>query len=797
MLNLINILGLSLGVSVCLVIFLITSHELSYDNFHPSKERIYRIVGTTQFQDEEPRLLGYVPSPLPMRVREQITGIENVAGFYNYYAKVQVPQGLDKPKEFLPNSELPSPIVVAESSYFNIFQYEWLAGNKQTALSEPFKVVLTESATKNYFENENPESILGRVITYNDSLQVTISGVVKGWNKNTDFGFTDFISFPTVQNSFLKYNIDMESWGVWDYYSQAFIKLSPGVSTSQIETQFNQLVKDYFVGEQNSLQLQPLSDIHYNALYSDGYSRKAHLPTLYGLVGIAIFILLIAIINFINLSTAQSVRRSKEIGIRKVLGSSRFSLKMQFFSEIFILTALSIAISALMLVPILKAFQSYIPEGVIINPFDYKTWLFLGIILSVTTILAGFYPAKILSAFNPIRSLKGKAISGEHQSGWLRQSLIVFQFSISLIFIIGSIVANKQIHFMLNADMGFAKDAIINLRPGREESSEKKQLLAQRLQQIRGVNAVSLHRETPAAARHGGTSIKSIGSNGTGKEIISSFGFADALYLPLYQIKIVAGRNLAPSDTIREFVINVQTANALGFDKPEAALGQMVEVGISGKKGPIVGVVQDFHSQSFHEPIGPFFITSLTDAGQTISVKLDLGNNEEIGLNNAIASIENVWKDIFPDKPFNMTFFDEAIAGFYEKEQKTSKLINTAMGIAIFISCMGLFGLISFTTEQRKKEIGIRKVLGASITNIMLMMAKNLIFLILISLVIASPIAFYFSSQWLTDFVYRTSIDWWVFLLAGLSAVLIALFTISFHTFSAARANPVRNLSSE
>ena len=796
-LSLIHVIGLAIGISACLAIFLIARHELTYDKFHPDKARIYRIVGTTRFKDEAPENKGYVPSPLPMRIREQVTGFENVAGFYNYYAKVTVPQIGKESKEFESIPAKPSPIIVAEPFYFSIFQYQWLAGNSKTALSEPFKVVLTESTARKYFDNELPGNLIGRTIIYNDSLQLTVSGIIKDWKYNSDFGFTNFISFPTVQHSFLKNDIDMNSWGEWNYYSQAFVKLAPGVSPERIEAQFPKFVKNNLRSEGNSLQLQPLSDIHFNEEYEDGYSRKAHLSTLYGLMAVAIFILLIAVVNFINLSTAQSVNRSKEIGVRKVLGSSRSSLKVQFFGETFLLTLAAVTISLILLNPILAAFKTFIPEGVTLNLFAGYTWLFLLLVIIITTFLAGFYPAKIVSSYHPALSLKGQTLPGKNPKHHLRKSLVVFQFAISLVFIIGALIVGKQIHFMLNSDMGFDKNAIINLRPGREETPDKKILLAQKLKQIPGVTDVSLHAEPPAAERHGGTSIKSIGSNATGKEIISSFDFADHNYISLYGIKILAGRNLQPSDTLREFVINANAVTALGFKKPEDAIGQLVQVGISGKKGPVVGVMEDFHSKSFHEAISPFFITSTARASRTISIKLATDGKQVGYLKTALTAIEKLWKEIYPDKEFSINFFDETIAGFYKKEQKTAQLVNMAMIVAIIICSMGLFGLVSFTTQQRRKEIGIRKVLGASVANIAFMMSNELLVLVIIGLVIAAPVAYYFSGKWLENFAYRTTINWWLFLIAGIAAVLIALIAVSFQAIKAAIANPVKSLRTE
>lgn len=793
----INIIGLTVGISVCVVIFLITSYELNHDKFHADKERIYRIVGTKKFKDEPLQYMGYVPSPVPFKVREEVSGFEEVVGFYNYDAKIKIPQYNAEPKEFLPVKEIPSSIIVTEPSYFSLFHYQWLAGNKETALQEPFKVVLTESAGKKYFRDLPLTDILGKTVIYNDSLHLTVSGIVKDWQQNTDFGFTDFISMPTVQKSFLKNNIDLNSWGVWDYYSQTYVKLAPHVSPAQIEAQFPEFVKNNFKGENNNLQLQPLSEIHFNEAYEDGYSRKAHLPTLYALIGIAVFILIIAIVNFINLSTAQSFKRAKEIGVKKVLGGSRFSLNMQFYSEIFFLTAIATILSVILLIPVLNLFESFIPFGVVLHPFRTELWLFLFGVLALVTFLAGFYPARILSRYKPVNCLKGKLYSNGNHGGGLRKALIIFQFTVSIVLIIGALMVGKQMRYMLNTDMGFNKEAIINLSIGRENTPTNKLLLAEKLRQLSSVSSVSLHNESPLSERHGGTSIKSIGSNGTGKEILSSFEFADANYIDLYNIKLLAGRNLHVSDTLAEFLINPTAAKALGFSNPEDALGKPMQVGIGGKTAPVVGIINDFHSQSLHETISPFFITTNINTSRTISVKLAASEKNVGQLKSAIYDVENIWKQVYPNKELNMTFFDESIAALYEKEQKTSQLVDTAMGIAIIISCLGLFGLISFIAQQRKKEIGIRKVLGAGMTHIVFMISKDFMLLVIVALFIAGPIAFYFIRNWLDGFAYRVSISWWVFLMAGLVSLIITFLTIGIQTIKTATANPIKSLRTE
>ncbi|HZY36315.1 MAG TPA: FtsX-like permease family protein, partial [Mucilaginibacter sp.] len=415
-------------------------------------------------------------------------------------------------------------------------------------------------------------------------------------------------------------------------------------------------------------------------------------------------------------------------------------------------------------------------------------------IFIITSLLAGFYPARVLSSYLPALSLKGQGSAQSNHRGYLRKTLIVFQFSVSLVFIIGTLVVADQVNFVLNKDMGFNKDAIITVNADENNPIDQLNVFCNKVRELPNVKIVSRHQHTPAAQRHGGTFIEYKGAGGA--KIDASFDFCDENYVPLFGLKIVAGRNLSHSDTLKEYLVNETCAKALGFRNPADAVGKTVEIGMSDSKRQIVGVLKDFNSKSLHEDISPFFMCSIKGRERTVSMKLATGK----GISNfkaTIAQIQNAWKEVYPNDKFEYAFFDQTIAGFYDKEQKTAQLMNTAMLIAIFISCMGLFGLAMFTAQQRMKEIGIRKVLGASVAGIVSMLSRDFLVLILISLVIASPIAYYFMHVWLEDFAYRINISPWTFLLSGLAAILIALATVSFQAIKAAMANPVNSLRSE
>lgn len=795
----INVLGLSLGVCVCLIIYLIAAHEMSFDKFHSGGDRIYRVTGTFTHLNGDKSMCGCVPNPTAVTLRKQVRGVEAVAGFFIYDAHVTVPNGNKTPKHFeQPKSEMDNSIIIAEPQYFSIFRYQWLAGNAATALNEPFKVVLSEKEARRYFDDTPLERIVGSQVVYNDSLALTVSGIVKDWTANSDLDFKDFISYATIGSSFLRSMNQHEKWSNWDINNQVFVKLAKNVRPDQLNAVLSAFSKAYLKPDiaKPVAGLQPLSDIHFNHVISDVYSRKASLPTLYGLMAIAGFILLLAAINFINLSTAQSVRRAKEIGIRKVLGSTRKRLVFQVLVETLLLTLFAIGIALLAINPLLKLFQAFIPVGMHFTFTAPATLIFLGSIALVTTVLSGFYPARILSSYLPAVSLKGQGASIPSQRSWLRRSLVVFQFTISIVFIIGTLIIGKQIHYMLNKDMGFRKDAIVNIQTDWREPLSKKDFLAQKIKELPAVRMISISGNTPAAKMQNGTFLKY-----QKYEVESQLITADEQYLPMYDIRLVAGNNFRHSDTVNQLLVNETAARSLGFKTPEEALGRLAFIGMSDRPNsnqvfPIVGVVADFHSQSLHEAIQPLFLVPSSSWSKMINLRVDFGKDPQ-GFRTTMAAIEKIWKQVYPDRPFEYSFFDETIARFYEKDQMTGQIVNAAMAVAIFISCMGLFGLIAFSTEQRMKEIGIRKVLGATVSGITVMLCKDLVLLVFIATIVATPIAWFFMHRWLNDFPYRIHISWWIFLLAGLGATVIALVTISFKAVRAAVANPVKSLRSE
>ena len=805
----INILGLAIGVSACLVIFLLVSFELSFDNFHPDRERIYRITSGFKNPDGSAYYNAGLSAPMPSVIRQELTGIESLSAFFNWSAKVTIPNHKNDtknpPKTWKSDNFQDSPIIICEPQYFQIFQYKWLQGNPENALRTPNEVVLTEEKAEKYFGKIPLEQVMGKQLYYNDSLVVTVTGIVKSLPKNSDFKFGDFISFKSIIGKNRRGEFGLDQWTNTNGDSQALVKLTKGTSEASIN---KQLVK--FLGKHldkkdewsvgRSLSLQSLNNIHFNAEYGDSFSRQVHLPTLYALMGIAIFLLLIAAINFINLSTAQSIVRVKEIGVRKVLGSSRRSLIFQFLSETFVITSVAVLLSVLFVEPLLWAFSDFIPKTLTFNVLDPQVLGFLVLITVITSLLSGIYPAWIISSYTPVASLKNQVINGQSRTVFLRKALIIFQFTASQVFILGTIIVASQSKFMLNKDMGFKKDAIVYFQTDwKDTESNKKQVLINKLRQFSEIETVCLG-DPPAREGYSMTALKFFDGK---KEITTSVHqkSVDESYVQMYGLKIIAGRNLSHSDTLKEFLINEAYTKELGFKKPEQAIGKFINYySLDGKpmKFPIIGVLANFHFQSMHSNIKPLYM-SMNKYASNINVKIRSKGISPKNIEGILSKMKKVYNQVYPDNDqvFSPVFFDETFTNFYKKEQKFAQILNTATGIAIFISCMGLFGLVAFTTQRRTKEIGIRKVLGASVTQIVNLLSKDFLKLVILGIVIASPIAYWAMNKWLQDFAYRVEISWWIFALAGIVAIIIALLTVSYQSIKAALANPVKSLRTE
>jgi len=795
--SVINILGLTLGLCACLVIYNIVSYEFSFDRSYPDRDRIYRIGGRIRLDNGNGVINeSYgktIPAPAPDALRAEIPLIETLAGYYVYNAGVTIPYagGQNGPDNTSPVRLQPiSTIILAGKEYFDIFPHTWLAGSPAQSLSRPYSVVLTASRARDYFGDMPATRYINRELIYNDTLHVHVSGIIKDHEGNTGFPYTDFISFSTISHSFLKNTYRNDQWAFNPGIPriQAFVKLSKNADPKQAAALFDTVWQRHNTAgslEQHlkfSMVLQPLDDIHFNEGYTNDGIRKAHRPALYGLIGTAVFILLLAIVNFINLSTAQSLQQAKDISIRRILGATHFQLILRSLMETAILTTLSAIIALALVRPVMALFSDVLPEGIPFNPFTRASLLFAAGSVIVTTFLAGLYPAISLVRLQSNRTVQTQNI----QKFTLRRILIVFQFSISLLFIMASLVVGGQINYMLETDMGFSSTAVVTVTDFNGPPQQIR-LFARQALGISGVQASTVQGHPPAGAPDIQYPMKLDNRADNGLSV--NLQAADQRFIPFYQMDLLAGRNLSSGDSLREFIINETYSKALGFSKPADAIGHSLTW--QGETHPIVGVVADFHTTSLHTPIPALAIARVADLDNSVGLRITPGNRQ------TLPRLEALWKRLFHDQPFTYTFLDDSIAQLYKKDQQLSRLVRISTVVTIFVSCIGLLGLILFTVERKKKEISIRKVLGAGVADIVFLLNKELIVLVGIALAVASPIALLGTRRWLQGFAYRISISWRIFVLAGLITLTISLLTISLRVIRAALVNPTDNLRSE
>ncbi|HEY5393219.1 MAG TPA: ABC transporter permease [Hanamia sp.] len=786
----INVLGLSIGISAALIIFMVIQYDFSFDKYEPGRENIYRIV-----TDGDGWKNSGVPVPLHQNM-QSVSGVQHIAEILQYNdnnIKVSIPQGNSMPAEVFKKQE---GIVFADDKYFAIFPHQWVAGSENTALENPYKVVLSESYAKRYFPDISSEKLIGKTVAFSDTVLTTVTGVVKDLKANSDFEYKIFISLPTIAATNLKQNYSWDEWGNTNSNFQTIIKLYPGVQAAQINKQIAAIFKGRSSSPDDSKtihRLQPLSDVHFNT----DFSGPADMSTVRNLILLAVFLLLLGAINFINLSTAQATQRAKEIGIRKTLGSKKSQLIFQFLSETFLLTLFTAIISVVITPLLLKAFAGFIPEGL---HFSYLysqpvVWFFFFLLIVVVSIIAGLYPAFILTKFNPVAVLKNNVVTntGVSRSAWMRKALIVFQFIIAQVFIIGVLVVDKQIHYSMQKDMGFRKDAIINFYVPFDFSNpnNKKFILKEELAKIPEIQEVSLGNQSPAFSGWMSTQVSYKEKDKDVKLKVDSRN-GDTAFLSVYNIKLVAGRNIMPSDSATEFLINETLARQLGFQDPAEAVGHFLSFNNSQK--PIVGVMKDFNLASVRSAIHPLVYYAAPKFGYMMHVALQ--PNPAVW-NSAINKMQAAWKSIYPDVDFDYTFLDKKIENFYKADQQLSTLLTWASAVAIIISCLGLLGLVIFITNNRIKEIGVRKILGASVIQIITLLSVNFIKLIAVAFIIAIPIAWWATHNWLQNFAYHTNLSWWIFLLSGIIMITAALAILCIRAGRAAMANPVKSLRSE
>jgi putative ABC transport system permease protein len=782
--SLLNIMGLSLGITCALIIFLIIDLQLSYNQDNKSADRTYRMVIDFHYPEGDIVHSRGVPLPLGAALRNEFPFLEKVATINGLSSAQIAVLGADNApiKKFSEKNLFGSCIGFVEPSMFDIFDYAWLTPNAAATLNEPNTAVITEKLAHKYFDNDNP---IGKMLRVNNKIDVRITGVVKDIPVNTDLLYEIFISFKSLET----YNPKaMTNWQSTNSDFQCFVVMAKNQPITQLTNQFAAFNKKYLSESDAKIyhfQAQPLSDVHYNRTYG-GQVNKAYLWA-FALVGL--FLIVSACVNFVNMATAQALQRSKEVGIRKVIGGTRTQLFWQFMSETAIITMLSVLLGVV-LTELLTPTVNSLFAGVftISLHFSLPVLTFLSVLSLVIIFLSGAYPALILSGFKPITALKGKISTRQVGGISTRRGLVVVQFFITQLLIICTIVIAQQMDFSKNMDLGFDKNGILIIDIPKSDKVKKETLRSQ-LSQIAGVEKISLNFSPPNynsnmtnEYQYNNQIIKE------GNEINVKVG--DDNYLSTFGLQLVTGRNIQKSDSITEAVVNEKFAQQVGEKSSNDVIGKTLT--IWGKTVPIVGVVKDFHAYSTRIGIEPVCILSNYDNYSRCAVKLNARN-----LTTTLPILEKTWNAVYPEYAYQNEWLDENIARFYIAEDIILRFIRGFSFIAILIGCLGLYGLVSFIATQKTKEIGIRKVLGASTQNILSIFSKEFIALILIAFAIAAPLAWWAMNVWLQGYVYRIHLGIGVFLLAISITLLIAAITIAQQAVKAAVANPVKSLRTE
>ena len=775
----INVIGLSLGVACGIIIFTLVTYHLSFDNFHKNKDRIYRLV--TEWHDENVGHSEAVPQPLGKAFRTDFSFAEKTARAVDYEnTLISLPADKDN-KKFKEQKG----VVFAEPEFFDIMNFPLLKGNPQTVLVQPNEAIVTEKIAHKYFGNEDA---MGKTLRFNNKINFTITGILKDIPSNTDRQQEIYLSYTNLRehNSWVASD---SSWGGVYSGSKCYTLLKTGVTMAQVNKAFPLIIKKFYSGRDLKVwqfKLQPLSDIHFNPDF-DGSADKKYL---WALSFIGLFLIITACVNFINLATAQALNRSKEIGIRKVLGSIRSQLFWQFIAETALITIIAVFVAyglAELSIPLLN---QLLQSDMHLHLFaSLQLPVFLLLLTIVVIFLSGSYPGLILARFQPVLALKSK-LSQKHIGGFsLRRVLVVTQFAISQILIIGTIVIAGQMHYSNSSDLGFNKDAIVML-PLPSNDKTKMTTLRTRLSGVGGVEKISLCWQAPAAGSNNNTGVR-YDNRAEDEHWGINLKSADDQYLSTFGIKLAAGRNVFPSDTAREFVVNETFVKKLNIGSPQEVIGKKIRIG-GDLTAPIVGVIKDFYNYSFHSEIAPVCI--FTDYKNYANCAVKIGGKN---IQPALASFEKIWNETYPEYLYNYQFLDDRIKSFYDQDTMMLKLIESFAFIAILIGCLGLYGLVSFMAVRKTKEIGVRKVLGAGIQNILWLFGKEFTRLLLIAFVIAAPLGWWAMHAYLQDFKYRIPIGPGIFLLAILATFLIAAITVGYRSVKAALTNPVKSLRSE
>ncbi|MFC1725153.1 ABC transporter permease [candidate division KSB1 bacterium] len=771
----INITGLIVGMVCCILILLYVQYELSYDSFHQKANRIYRVSPTYHRPEGTVRYTRISPLAVPT-LKQELPEIEDGVRFLRW------PEQTFKYKNIMYNEES---FAYVDEEVFNIFTIPLLKGDPGSALKNIYSIVLSETAAEKYFGKEEP---VGKILNFNSSLDFKVTGVMKNMPKNSHFHFDLLASMKTYASIYGKY---MNTWGGNVYYS--YILLKEGISVDDLSPKIidfteRHMGQNWEEGQRTDYELTALCDIHLHSHRRQEFRENGNILYVYGFSVIAGFILLLACVNFMNLSTARASTRIKEISLRKTVGGTRKQLIVQFMSESVVL-CLGSLIAAICIVRLLiPYFNVFFNADINLDIYDnfFNIIYFSGFAL-FTGLFAGSYPALYLSSFQPASSLKGELKSG-YKAVFIRKALVVFQFVISITLIIGTILSVKQIDYMKSRDLGFDQNNILTMKyPGNERFKTLKSEL----------NTIPEVKHVTASGDIIGRMFTSLGVKTEAMDRSSSTIalIVDPDFLNVYDMKVLAGRNFRDSDIgnwsdadwKKGMIINEKAVKEFGFNSPEEAVGRRIQM---NSKAVIAGVVKDFNYFSLHRNSGTLVMAVWPDWFTNVSIKVT-GSD----IQNTIGKIRETWIRLVPDKPFEFSFFDDSFNNLYKTDEKFSSLFYSFSILGIFIACLGLFGVASFTIEQKTKEIGIRKILGASVTGLVKLLSKDFFLLIVFSNLIAWPAGYLIMKKWIQEnFAYSTSIGLQTFLIAGIFSVIVAVAAISYHIIKAAVINPVDTL---
>ena len=783
----ITVAGLGVGIAVCLVIFLFISYEQSFDTFHSKSARIYRVlIKGAPTPDKETRYGAGVPFPVPWAIKHDLPDWTTSAAFM--LDDIQL-MPLDKAGNPEKKFKEKTGVLLVQPAFFSIFDFHLVAGDPETVLTDRMSVVMTQSTAERFFGDWR--QAVGRTIKFQDHDVFKVTGVMADVPGNSDFNKVHLLFNYAIVNT----EKSTDWWSV-DAEHEVYVLLPEHVSLATADRQLDALSKKYQTPDDKNTQvLEPLAAVHFSVKQENFSGRTISAERIRTLWLIAGFILLIACVNFINIATAQAVNRAKEVGVRKVMGSNRGQLRLQFLLEAFLLVVVSVVLAVLLTALCMGPISKNLDMPVSLHLFEQgPVLLFLGVTTVVVTLLAGIYPALVLSGFNPITALRAKLAARSSSGITLRRGLVVLQFVIAQALIIGTLLVLRQLNYFTHQSIGFDKQALIAVPfPGDSVSISKLNFLRDRIMAVKGVEQVSFNNAVPAAlSSDNWWTDFSFDHSKKDAGIAAIRKWVDANYISTYGMKLVAGRNITTTDSVREFLINETLARKLGYSDPQKILNREINLWNGWAVGAIVGVVRDFHPTSMKDSLSGVFMLNFKRGFSNASIKLD--GRDLIG---SVAALEKIWSATYPDYVFEYQFLDEKIASFYKDEARLSLFYQVFALIAIFLSCLGLYGLASFMAAQRLKEVGIRKVLGATAANIVYLFSREFVVLISIAFVISAPIAWYFVHAWAQQYVFRIPISGWIFVGGGGIALLIALMTVSFQAIRAANSNPIISLKSE